>query len=207
MHIVKVTQKRQRSSGEKHYHYWMLRASRWDSEDQRVTQDYIASLGPAEVEAPYVVLSPRQAEHVAAKASSKLGEPISVNDLRQINGLVILPEVEPETQISAQEALEQLAQETGDTSFALLSQWDERLQAWLCWSCRRQPATHLAIFRASLISPVRRTAQWEVCLCCAADRPTQETHPGLIEIELTDHTPQTVGRQIASSLGLVRASL
>ena len=66
--------------------YWVLKAVRWDKEEKRNRQVYIGYIGTT------VRISEAKARELAEKASEKLGRPITVDDIRRVKRLRVIPE-------------------------------------------------------------------------------------------------------------------
>lgn len=68
--------------------YYDLRANVWDRERQSTKQVYIGHIGAD------LTITKEQAEQLAAKASERLGETVTVDDLRDVRRLRIAEEAD-----------------------------------------------------------------------------------------------------------------
>jgi hypothetical protein len=66
--------------------YWVLKAAVWDKEAKRNRQVYLGYIGTS------ARITETAARKLAAKASAKLGRPITLDDLRKVKRLRIIKE-------------------------------------------------------------------------------------------------------------------
>ena len=80
-----ITKQRQRI-GKRVYQYWVMKESVWDKEAQRTRQRYVVSIGPRRT------ITESRARELARKISEKLGREVTVEELRRVKKLRIVPD-------------------------------------------------------------------------------------------------------------------
>ena len=70
------------------YPYWTLRRAYWDPDEKRNKQQHLAGIGREPR------LTESEARELAERVSAKLGEPVTVDDLRQVRRLEIVEDDE-----------------------------------------------------------------------------------------------------------------
>lgn len=83
MYLAK--KKRKAADGET-YPYWTLQEKYWDKGERRSKERYLAAVGHS----PTITES--EAHELAKRVSEKLGEAVTVDDLREVRRLEIVPD-------------------------------------------------------------------------------------------------------------------
>jgi hypothetical protein len=82
----------------KRYESWVLKEGVWDKQNKRYKQIYLAYIGKMKT------ITESRARELARKISAKLDRPVSVEDLRKVRRLRIVPDREPASQKPASKA-------------------------------------------------------------------------------------------------------
>jgi len=85
MYLAKTFQRRANGSKRE---YWMLKASYWDKRAKKPRHRYLAYIGRQ------CTITESKALELAGRISEKLGRPITVEDLRRVRRLKIMPDPE-----------------------------------------------------------------------------------------------------------------
>jgi len=88
MFLAKSVQRK----GKRVYRYWVLKETLWDAKERRISQRYLISLGPKRT------ITETQAREIAEKLSQKLGRPVTLEDLRKVKRLRIVPDSDADGQ-------------------------------------------------------------------------------------------------------------
>ena len=81
-----ITRQRKPRPGGGYYFGWVLRGSYWDKELKRTRQIHLSYIGKTRT------ITESRAREIAEKVSKKLGRPVTVEDLRRVRRLRIVPD-------------------------------------------------------------------------------------------------------------------
>lgn len=85
-----LTKQRKKKPNGGYWYSWVLRESYWDKAEKRLKQRYVAYVGTKRT------ITESQARELARKISEKLGREVTVEDLRRVKRLRVVPDEEPE---------------------------------------------------------------------------------------------------------------
>lgn len=81
-----LVRQRQKTKTGRVAYYWTLRATIWDKDEKRSKQVYLAYVGPTRT------ITESKAREIACKVSGKLGKPVTIENLRKVKRLRIVPD-------------------------------------------------------------------------------------------------------------------